>query len=33
MAKMKKFIKYLILGIFIGIILIYLKFKRVEIKE
>jgi hypothetical protein len=33
MARMKKFIKYLILGGFVGILLVYLKFKRVNIKE
>ncbi len=29
----KKIIKYLILGVFVGMLLIYLKFKRVSIDE
>ncbi len=33
MGKSKKIIKYLILGTFVGILLIYLKFKRVNINE
>jgi len=33
MGKSKKIIKYLILGTFIGILLIYLKFKKVKIDE
>jgi hypothetical protein len=32
-VKLKKIIKYLILGGFIGMLLVYLKFKRVNIEE
>jgi|GEM_PF-603918 len=33
MANLKKYIKYLIFGGFIGVILIYLHFKKVNVKE
>lgn len=33
MGKLKKIMKYLILGSFIGILLIYLKFKKINIEE
>ncbi len=33
MVGVKKIIKYLILGSFIGILLVYLMFKKVEIEE
>jgi len=32
-GKSKKIIKYLILGTFVGMLLIYLKFKKVKIDE
>lgn len=32
-VKLKKIIKYLIFGSFIGILLVYLKFKRINIEE
>ena len=33
LISIKKIIKYIIFGIFIGILLVYLKFKRVRIQE
>jgi hypothetical protein len=33
MLKLKKVMKYLILGGFIGMLLVYLKFKRVKLEE
>jgi hypothetical protein len=32
-VRLKKIIKYLILGSFIGMLLVYLKFKRVSIEK
>jgi len=33
MVKLKNLIKYLIFGGFIGLILVYLRFKKVNVKE
>ncbi len=33
MVKLKKLVKYLIFGGFIGLILVYLRFKKVNVKE
>lgn len=33
MVRMKKIIKYLFLGSFVGMLLVYLKFKKVNIEE
>jgi hypothetical protein len=32
-VRIKKILKYLILGSFVGMLLVYLKFKRINIEE
>jgi hypothetical protein len=32
MAKIKRYIKYIIFGGFIGLLLVYLRFKKVDVK-